>query len=44
MLSLYFTDPIQGKQLNHQIAIYFILIIIVESKYFKINFVIVRMF
>ena len=45
-LSLYVTEAIQGKQLNHQLVLccqempviffkYFILIIIVESKYFK---------
>ena len=45
-LSLYVTEAIKGKQLNHQIALcwqempvilfkYFILIIIADSKYFK---------
>ena len=54
-LSLYVTDSIQGKQLNHQIALsrqekpiiffqYFILIIVVESKNIKNYFVIVWMF
>ena len=54
-LSLYVTEAIKEKQLNHQIALfwqempiilfkYFILIIIVESKYFKNYFVIVCMF
>ena len=52
-LSLYVTEAIQGKLLNRQIALcwqeiiffeYFILIIIVESKYFKNCFVIVCIF
>ena len=54
-LSLYVTEDIQGKQLNHQISLcwqefpiifflYFILIITLESKYFKNYFVIVCMF
>ena len=51
-LSIYVTEAILGKQLNHQTALcleempiiffkYFVLIIIVESKHFKNCFVIV---